>query len=98
MSLGLIPGCSIRVYRRQLARDQANRCFYCGCPLVEPPARGGPCPPRAATLDHRVPVSRGGTDDPNNICVSCYQCNVLKGCSTEEEFRVLREKAREAVR
>lgn len=31
------------------------------------------------TIDHVKPVSKGGTDDYNNVVCSCKSCNQLKG-------------------
>lgn len=35
--------------------------------------------PRAATLDHIVPLSMGGTHEPINCQTACFSCNSLKG-------------------
>lgn len=42
------------------------RCAYCG-------AAGIPL-----EKDHRIPVSKGGTDDPENLVPACKPCNVRK--------------------
>jgi 5-methylcytosine-specific restriction endonuclease McrA len=47
-------------------------CHYCGAP--------------AGCRDHRIPKSRGGTDDPANIVLACRRCNTSKGRLTEQEF------------
>jgi len=39
-----------------------------------------------ATIDHIVPQSRGGTDDPSNLALACVKCNNVKSNSTPEEF------------
>lgn len=40
-----------------------------------------------ATLDHIVPVSRGGRPfDPNNIKICCHDCNCEKGSKPLSEF------------
>lgn len=31
------------------------------------------------TLDHRIPKSKGGTDNINNLTLMCSACNLLKG-------------------
>ncbi len=47
-----------------------------------------------ATLDHIVPVSKGGKIyDPNNLAVVCYSCNMRKQDSSEEEFLLRLDKA-----
>jgi len=39
--------------------------------------------------DHRLPLSRGGTNLIDNILPACRSCNGRKHKMTEEEFRVL---------
>jgi hypothetical protein len=51
-----------------LKRDE-HTCRYCGAraPHVE------------LQVDHVVPISRGGTDDMENLVTSCQPCNAGKG-------------------
>jgi hypothetical protein len=44
-----------------------GRCEYCRC-------RIGPF-----EVDHRVPLSRGGTSAPGNLACACVSCNTQKG-------------------
>ncbi|KAG1666407.1 hypothetical protein FOA52_006516 [Chlamydomonas sp. UWO 241] len=32
-----------------------------------------------ATVDHVIPRSKGGTDDPCNLVIACRKCNCQKG-------------------
>ena len=50
-----------------------NRCYYCGCD-------------GKMTIEHRIPLSRGGTHWPANIVPACQSCNYSKGTKTEKEF------------
>jgi|SRR5579863_6258074 5-methylcytosine-specific restriction endonuclease McrA len=34
---------------------------------------------RQLAIDHLIPVSRGGSNTPDNKVVSCHRCNTLKG-------------------
>ncbi len=43
------------------------------------------------TLDHIVPISRGGTTSPGNVVPSCKICNKAKNVDTPVD-QVLREK------
>jgi len=54
-----------------------NRCYYCGCD-------------GKMTIEHRIPLSRGGTHYPANIVPACKSCNCSKGTKTESEFAVNR--------
>jgi 5-methylcytosine-specific restriction endonuclease McrA len=59
-------------------------------------------PMRNRTVDHRLPRSRGGTNERSNLVMSCKICNNVKGSRTEEEWRdegmnteIARQRARE---
>lgn len=39
------------------------------------------------TRDHRIPLSRGGSNDIKNILPACGSCNSSKNALTEDEFR-----------
>lgn len=57
-------------------RDQYS-CLYCGDRVTK----------REATLDHVVPVSRGGKTNFENIATSCAPCNTRKGNKMSPEWR-----------
>ena len=61
-----------------LVAEFGGHCAYCGAlaPL---------------TVDHRVPLSRGGSNWIGNLIPACARCNKKKGRRTEEEFRALLE-------
>lgn len=62
---------------------EARVCYYCGCELVRQKAPHS----RKGTIDHRTPLSRGGTNDASNLSAACASCNFSKNDLTEEEFR-----------
>jgi 5-methylcytosine-specific restriction endonuclease McrA len=57
-------------------RDQYS-CLYCGCNITK----------STATMDHVVPISRGGKTAWDNIVTACGPCNSRKGNSTSPEWR-----------
>ena len=69
-------------------------CAYCGVPLTRPgeriPVEGGDWtdPPGHAgpTIDHRVPRSRGGGHEMDNLAACCAACNSNKGAKTPQEW------------
>jgi hypothetical protein len=63
------------------ARD-GYRCVYCGFQ----DERNGSDAGLALHVDHALPLSRGGTDEPSNLVTSCVNCNLRKGDKTAEEF------------
>ena len=38
------------------------------------------------TIDHKIPISRGGTNSLDNQVGCCYDCNTTKSLLTEQEF------------
>lgn len=53
--------------------------------LVQDPKWGGyllPNGTRWANLDHVIPWSAGGSDNVDNLVMSCQQCNQAKGART----------------
>jgi 5-methylcytosine-specific restriction endonuclease McrA len=57
-------------------RDQ-YKCLYCGGDIVR----------KDATLDHVLPLSKGGKTNWENIVTSCSTCNFSKGNKTGPEWR-----------
>lgn len=51
-----------------------GRCLYCNSD-------------NATTIDHRIPISRGGTNWPSNLVPCCKSCNSRKRDKTEAEYR-----------
>jgi 5-methylcytosine-specific restriction protein A len=54
--------------------------------------------PEKLTLDHRVPLARGGKSQPGNLVPACLPCNQSKGLETPVEalFRQLAAEKAEA--
>lgn len=59
---------------RQLYANKT--CFYCNRELAD----------REKAVDHKLPVSRGGTNDMNNLVICCQSCNSKKHNKTEIEY------------
>lgn len=59
--------------RREKFAEYGNACCYCG--------RAG-----RLTVDHLIPLCRGGTDAIENIAPACRSCNSRKNAKTVEEF------------
>lgn len=58
-----------------MSRDNYT-CAYCG---RKPPDVKMQC-------DHIVPLSRGGSNDPENLTAACFECNSSKGAKLLEEW------------
>lgn len=53
-----------------------ENCHYCKKPTEN----------QDRTIEHRLPLSRGGAHTATNIAMACASCNCSKGSKTEEEF------------
>lgn len=51
-----------------------NRCIYCGDQDTK------------LTIEHLIPLSRGGTNWPSNLAPSCKSCNCKKHTKTHKEY------------
>jgi 5-methylcytosine-specific restriction endonuclease McrA len=65
----------------ELCARLGGRCAYCG-------------EEKELSEDHKTPISRGGTDDIDNIAPACRSCNFSKGTRTPEEFLMWRQAMR----
>ena len=56
--------------------NEHDICPYCGCKLSK----------ATTTLDHCIPVDRGGPTIPENLIICCSNCNEEKGNMNKEEY------------
>lgn len=63
-----------KVYINKLLKG--NKCFYCGEIIIG-----------KKTIDHKTPISKGGTNENNNLVLCCVHCNTQKGNKNEFEYR-----------
>ncbi|MGA9116028.1 MAG: HNH endonuclease [Bacteroidota bacterium] len=68
-----VPYKKIILSRKNILRRDAHRCQYCGRSDIP------------LTVDHVVPVSRGGEETWENLACACVRCNNRKGDRTPEE-------------
>lgn len=62
---------------------QSGRCFYCLAELTD-----------MYHVDHVIPLSRGGSNSPDNLVLACPFCNTSKGNRSLEEWRPITHKSR----
>lgn len=55
-----------------------SKCYYCSKPLTR----------STSTMDHIYPRDLGGVSIPENLCISCAECNSSKSNMFEDEFWV----------
>ena len=58
-----------------MLRTQKRRCWYCQCDISD-----------GYEIDHRIPLSRGGTNAPSNLVLACAPCNHSKYDKTPDEW------------
>lgn len=63
------------VYRKKIFERDAFKCHICKR-LTD---RDAKVPnPKAPTIDHIIPLAKGGTHEPANVATACFMCNCLK--------------------
>jgi len=62
-----------------LFEQQEGFCYYCGKLLYS-------SFDRRIHIEHKVPIFRGGSNNIENIALSCARCNHKKGTKTDTEF------------
>jgi 5-methylcytosine-specific restriction endonuclease McrA len=66
--------CTVEQWESRLA-FYGWKCYYCGSNTN-------------ITIDHRIPISRGGSNWPANLVPACLGCNSSKRDKTEKEFKM----------
>lgn len=61
-------------------------CFYCKKPVLLQ---------NDVTVDHKLPVSRGGITIESNLAICCINCNREKADMTDDEYFLFRKKQKE---
>lgn len=64
---------------QEMMETQAGHCAYCGITLHG-----------EFHVDHIMPLSRGGSNSPDNLCISCQSCNCSKHDKTPDEWQLIR--------
>lgn len=72
--------------RDAILKRDGYRCAYCPCD-----------DPVMMTVDHVVPLSKGGTHDPENLVCACTACNGEKADMTMDEWRA-RQRVNDVLR
>jgi len=67
---------------REIFQRDGWRCHLCGKRIREDLPRTHP---DGATIDHLVPLSLGGVDEPHNLAAAHWRCNQAKGVRPANE-------------
>lgn len=66
------------LYRMQI-KNLTCYCYLCGKPILKE---------KQLSLDHCLPLSRGGLNEPSNWRATHKECNSKKGALTYEEWQL----------
>ncbi len=61
---------------QELYIEQRKYCYWCACDLTKINRH----------VDHIVPLSKMGSNDKSNLCITCSTCNFSKGNKMPEEW------------
>lgn len=67
-------------------RQKANFCYYCFRQLVDSASAGESQYINSRTIDHFIPIDRGGINILYNIVICCFRCNQTKANLLPGEF------------
>lgn len=74
-----------RLYGKELLEEQKWLCYLCGERLE---FGNDPCTGKSyLNLEHKIPISRGGTWAKENLGYTHRWCNAFKGRRTVQEYR-----------
>lgn len=74
---------------KSLRKMHGDDCCYCGVTMdFKVRARSEGIARNRASLEHVLPLSRGGTHTFDNAALACHHCNVSKNRKTVEEWKV----------
>ena len=67
----------LKVHKKNIKKYGILTCIYCMKKLTN----------EKATLEHKLPLARGGSNNIRNLDIACVSCNSRKKNRTEKEFR-----------
>jgi 5-methylcytosine-specific restriction endonuclease McrA len=70
------PGVFTQSHIKDKFKLQEGLCYYCYCNISD-----------YYEIEHKIPLARGGSNWPANICLSCKSCNRRKHSKTPKEFK-----------
>lgn len=66
--------------RERIHKNSEYKCVYCGKSLEEMIFY------KTYTIDHKIPIAKGGGNEEENLVISCRSCNSRKGTKTHNQY------------
>lgn len=76
---------------RTIYERDGYKCQLCGKSVLRAASirkRDGKIHPRSPTIDHIVPMCKGGNHEPTNCQTACFSCNTEKGAESRGQLRL----------
>lgn len=87
------PGVTLKALRDM----DGDECCYCGLQMVFASFERGTRPDEQATLEHILPISKGGGHTFENCALACWRCNISKGAADGWNVRAGHRLAAEVI-
>jgi len=74
------------ISKLSLKKKFGTKCYYCGIEMDFSTGSGRKFNRSMATIEHLIPLAKGGEHTFENTVLACRHCNISKNAKTEEEF------------
>jgi hypothetical protein len=74
------------ISKLSLKKIFGTKCYYCGIEMDFSTGSGRKFNRSMATIEHLIPLAKGGEHTFENTVLACRHCNISKNSKTEEEF------------
>lgn len=75
------------ISKLSLKKMHGTKCYYCGKEMDFGVGAGRKFNRDMATIEHLIPLARGGEHTFKNTVLACRHCNISKNAKSEEEFQ-----------
>lgn len=75
--------------KKKIMKIKGNTCCWCGCECTNDfMIIGGQKQPlpHTATVEHLIPIAKGGQHNINNVAIACFECNQKKSDTDLNEW------------
>ncbi len=80
------------ISKRALKKKFGTKCYYCQKEMDFSVGTGRKFNRDMATIEHLIPLARGGEHTWENTVLACRHCNISKNAKTEQEFDTYKDR------